>query len=78
MNQDLSRQENVWCFNCQSGDKFHKRKWSDYYNAAGAESPITVGTILGILVDLRAGQIRFFKDGEDLGVAFDLADIAKE
>lgn len=55
VNQDLSRQQNVWCMSCQSGDKLHNAKWSDYYDAANDASPITVGTIIGILVDTANG-----------------------
>lgn len=33
VNQDLSRQINVWCINCATGDKFTNKRWKDYYNA---------------------------------------------
>lgn len=68
---------NVWCINCQTGDKYTNRKWSDYYNpeeCTNGTGPkfgyFQVGTIIGILVDIDRGIVHFYKDGNDLGQAF--------
>ena len=68
---------NIWCLNCNTGDKYTGRKWKDYYNIdthTNAKSPnfghFEVGTIVGVLIDLDRGIINFFKDGNDLGQAF--------
>jgi hypothetical protein len=74
VNQDLSRQQNVWCLNFATGDKFNNRKWKDYYQLDGHKEPkygdFEVGTVVGMLVDVERGIISFFKDGYDLGQAF--------
>ena len=77
LNQDLSRQINVWCINCATGDKFTSRRWRDYYDL-DTEGPnkfplygeFEVGTIVGVLIDIERGTIHFYKDGNDLGQAF--------
>lgn len=78
VNQDLSRQKNVWCMNLATGDKFNDRKWKDYYNIE-CDKPIygdfEVGTVVGVLVDIDRGMINFFKDGNDLGSAFIMREI---
>jgi hypothetical protein len=75
VNQDLSRQEDVWCINCATGDKFNKKRWRSYYNIEGMswqseEKSFQVGTVIGILVDLDRRTLHFYKDGVDLGQAF--------
>jgi len=39
MNQDLSRQSDVWCINLATGDKFTGKKWKDYYNMDKEDTP---------------------------------------
>ena len=71
VNQDLSRQTNVWCINCATGDKFTNKKWKEYYDLQDAEHGLfEVGSLVGVLVNLERGSINFFKDGKDLGEAF--------
>jgi hypothetical protein len=74
VNQDLSRQINVWCINCATGDKFTNRKWTDYYDIeeqTNKDGPtfgnFEVGSIVGVLIDCDRGCINFYKDGNDLG-----------
>jgi hypothetical protein len=75
VNRDLNRQNNVWCINCSTGDKFTAKKWKEYYNLEEqsklAKGPkfgcFEVGCVIGILVDIDRGSISFFKDGHDLG-----------
>jgi hypothetical protein len=35
VNQDLSRQRDVWCINCATGDKFNDKGWKSYYDLEG-------------------------------------------
>ena len=35
------------------------------------------GSVIGVLVDQKRGNLSFFKDGEDLGVAFTSIDLCK-
>ena len=37
VNQDLSRQKNVWCINLKTGDVFTDRKWREYFDVDGRE-----------------------------------------
>lgn len=71
LTNDLSRQDEIWCINLATGDKFSKRRWKDYYLIDLDEEPrfgyFTEGSIIGILVDNDRGSINFFKDGNDLG-----------
>ena len=32
INQDLSRQKNVWCMNLNTGDVFTDKRWKEYYD----------------------------------------------
>ena len=84
VNQDLSKQKNVWCMNLKTGDVFTDRRWREYYDVDGQEqlktkhkglskfrhNRVEIGTIIGILLDMDRGLINFFKDGKDLGQAF--------
>jgi hypothetical protein len=54
-----------------TGDKFSKHKWKDYYNVDVGEVPrfghFISGTILGVMIDMDRGILSFYKDGNDLG-----------
>ena len=66
VNQDLSRQINVWCINCATGDKFTNKRWKDYYSLNNKEPEFghfEVGSLVGVLVNIDRGSINFFKDG---------------
>lgn len=77
MNDDLSRQANVWSMNLESGDKYTNRKWKNYYEAEGYGPQFPPlygvyeeGSVFGCLVDMDRGLVHFYKDGMDLGPAF--------
>ena len=70
MNQDLSRQPNVWCINLESGDKYWNKRWKTYYDIDeyDPKNPpkhgvFTAGTVIGVLLDMDRGTLNFFKDG---------------
>ena len=68
----------MWCINLATGDKFHDRKWRDYYNIEDSEpafGDFEVGTVVGVLIDIDRGMINFYKDGNDLGSAFIMKEI---
>ena len=71
IDRDLSQQNDVWCINLNTGDKFSKHKWKDYYNVDVGEDPkygnFIAGTVIGVMVDMDRGIIAFLKDGNDLG-----------
>jgi len=71
MSHDLSRQNDVWCINLATGDKFTGKKWKDYYNTDKDEVPrygyFQEGTVIGVMLDMDRGILNFFKDGNDLG-----------
>jgi len=71
IDRDLSQQNDVWCINLNTGDKFSKHKWKDYYNVDVGEVPrfghFISGTILGVMIDMDRGILSFYKDGNDLG-----------
>lgn len=61
----------------QTGDKFTRRKWKQYYEIDldnQTEPPrfglFQVGSVIGVLLDTDRGAINFYKDGNDLGLAF--------
>ena len=77
VNQDLSRQPNVWCINLESGDKYWNKKWRNYYDCDefDKKNPPRFGVfaqecVVGVLLDIDRGILNFFKDGNDLGQAF--------
>ena len=81
VNQDLSKQQNVWCLNLNTGDVYHNRKWREYLDLDEEVykpklkqrvkvNQITEGTILGCLLDMDRGLVNFYKNGKDLGQAF--------
>ena len=60
-----------------SGNKYYNKRWKSYYDVDIDDKTVipkfglyTVGTVFGILVDMDRGVISFYKDGNDLGVAF--------
>lgn len=82
--EDLINQEDLWCISLQTGDKFTRRKWKQYYEIDlenQAEPPkfglFEEGSVIGVLLDTDRGAVTFYKDGNDLGLAF-LADDLKE
>lgn len=68
----------------QTGDKFTRRKWKQYYEI-DLENQVKppryglfeVGSVVGVLLDTDRGCITFYKDGNDLGLAF-LSDDLKD
>lgn len=75
--QDFKCQEDLWCMSLQTGDKFTRRKWKQYYEIDlenQVEPPryglFEVGTVIGVLLDTDRGAMSFYKDGNDLGLAF--------
>lgn len=82
--QDFKCQEDLWCMSLQTGDKFTRRKWKQYYeidleNQAGPPryGLFEAGTVIGVLLDTDRGAVSFYKDGNDLGLAF-LSDDLKD
>jgi hypothetical protein len=74
VNQDLSRQHNVWCINLESGDKYWNKRWRNYYDSDEFDKKnpprfglFEIGTVIGVLIDIDRGVINFYKDGNDLG-----------
>ncbi len=75
---------NVWCINLETGDKYHAKKWRNFYNLEKKEphnqpyyGHFTQNSIVGMLVDLDRGCITYYKNGIMIGVAF-LDDELKE
>ena len=83
--KELIRQDKVWALSLQSGDKFTAKHWSPYYAIEGPVSArkepefglFVTGTIIGVLLDMDRGFIRFYKDGNDLGEAFASDELAE-
>lgn len=74
---DFLHQENVWCMSLQTGDKFTKKKWKAYYEIDlenQVEPPkhglFETGSVIGVMLDTDRGAMCFYKDGNDLGLAF--------
>lgn len=75
--KELARQDKVWGLSMHSGDKLNARHWKTYYVMEGGEGGaepefglFSIGTIVGVLLDMDRGVINFYKDGNDLGQAF--------
>lgn len=81
--EDFINQEDLWCISLQTGDKFTRKKWRSYYeiDVENQKEPpkfglFEVGSVIGVLLDTDRGAVTFYKDGNDLGLAF-LADDLK-
>ena len=75
---DLNRSNDCFGLSLATGDVLVNRRWKDFYpaeevNQYGEPCPpkgvFTVGTTIGVLVDMDRGIIAFYKDNEDLGTA---------
>ena len=79
IDRDLSQQHDVWCLNLNTGDKFSKHKWKDYYDIDVGSNPkyghFIHGSVIGVMLDMDRGIITFYKDGNDLGQAFVQKDL---
>lgn len=58
----------AWALNLETGDKYSKRKWSNYFDNTRVK--FIPGSILGLLLDMDRGIINFYLNGFDLGPAF--------
>lgn len=55
-----------------NGDVFSDKKWRDYYNmdeGIPKYGYFTEGCLIGVLIDMDRGNLTFYKDGIDLGIA---------
>ena len=82
--QDYAQQEDLWCLSLETGDKFSGQKWKQYYEidqetqtAPPRYGLFEAGSVVGVLLDTDRGAVTFYKDGNDLGLAF-LSDELKE
>ena len=57
--------------NLQTGDKYSKKKWKEYYVMDKDEVPkygyFYEGCVIGVLIDMDRGIMSFYKDGYDMG-----------
>lgn len=65
---DMSRHYGVWGLNLETGDKYCKKKWRAYFD--NSKVKFSVGSVIGLLLDMDRGFISFYLDGYDLGPAF--------
>ena len=68
LDKDLSRHMGCWAMNLETGDKYYRRKWSNYFDNTRVK--FLPGSIIGILVDMDRGILNFYLNGLDLGPAF--------
>lgn len=72
---------NVWMISLYSGDKYVFPIWQNYYNNEDDDddpSPLgqmVNGSIIGVLLDMDRGYLTFFKDGNEMGVAFSSTEL---
>lgn len=68
VNKDVNDQQNVWCLNLNTGDKYHNLKWREYYQVPKPQGSrvgfkkgeipsecIQVGSVVGIMINTKEG-----------------------